>query len=380
MFCRSVSSSAGRCQSTWLCSTGRWFALLRSQRSPPSRCCHHFSWSAPSAKSRRRLRVSTGSRAKRPNAILYSGSLRRHGEFYRPEGDTLPEPKTEAEGDQCRKTLAPGSPALSTSSKVSGIEGVKTRGVQARRAHSRQGPLHPDLRVWQKRWQGGLKPSARMTRSPPVAVSSAQPCTGETRVRPPTDAWSTVDPTVDPFFALFQIRQRVAEALQADRDANAGFRRIEDDEHGGASAHHLLDHLVLQHHLGYAALLAAFEERRVADILVIDLESKAGGQEHAERHHDAQQLLILADGFVEHHGQPDIWPVLRGHALHQRAFLLLGAWRRATAHLPGSVGLLHHAAGAGCLRVRVLRTRGERSDKRSSKCYGKHRGGSAARV
>src|SRR5262249_8935524 len=33
-------------------------------------------------------------KANRPNAILYSGSLRRHGEFYRPEGETLPGPKT----------------------------------------------------------------------------------------------------------------------------------------------------------------------------------------------------------------------------------------------------------------------------------------------
>jgi hypothetical protein len=35
-----------------------------------------------------------------PNAILYSGSLRRHGTFYWPEGETISEPKTEAECDQ----------------------------------------------------------------------------------------------------------------------------------------------------------------------------------------------------------------------------------------------------------------------------------------
>src|SRR5512146_3395370 len=63
-----------------------------------------------------------------------------------------------------------------------------------------------------------------------------------------------------PFFCLFQIRERVAEALQADRDADACLRRVEDDEHGGPSAHHLLDHLFLYHHLGDAPLLAAFDD------------------------------------------------------------------------------------------------------------------------
>ena len=58
---------------------------------------------------------------------------------------------------------------------------------------------------------------------------------------------------------------------------------------------HLVDHLVLQHDLGDAAALAAFEEGRVADVLAVDLEPEPGGQQHAERHHHAQQLLVLAD-------------------------------------------------------------------------------------
>jgi hypothetical protein len=40
-------------------------------------------------------------------------------------GEALSEPKTEAECDQFRKTLASGRPVLSTSSKVCGLEGVK---------------------------------------------------------------------------------------------------------------------------------------------------------------------------------------------------------------------------------------------------------------
>jgi hypothetical protein len=76
------------------------------------------------------LRVS----ANRPTAILYSGSLRRHADFYWPEGETLSEPTTEAECDQFRKTLESGRPVLSTSSKVCGIEGVKRWCSSAMRA------------------------------------------------------------------------------------------------------------------------------------------------------------------------------------------------------------------------------------------------------
>jgi hypothetical protein len=41
----SVSSSAGRCRATWLCSGGQWFALLRSWCSLRSPCCLRSSWS-----------------------------------------------------------------------------------------------------------------------------------------------------------------------------------------------------------------------------------------------------------------------------------------------------------------------------------------------
>ena len=64
-------------------------------------------------------------KANRPNAILYSGSLRRHGEFYWPEGKTVAEPKTEAECDEFRKAVASGRPVLSTNSQLCGIDGTK---------------------------------------------------------------------------------------------------------------------------------------------------------------------------------------------------------------------------------------------------------------
>jgi hypothetical protein len=64
-------------------------------------------------------------KANRPDAILYSGSLRRHGDFYWPEGKTVSEPKTEAECDEFHKSLASGRPVLSTNSKLCGMHGTK---------------------------------------------------------------------------------------------------------------------------------------------------------------------------------------------------------------------------------------------------------------
>ena len=64
-------------------------------------------------------------KANRPTAILYSGSLRRHATYYWPEGETISEPKTEADCDQFRKSLASGRPVLSTNSKLCGIDGTE---------------------------------------------------------------------------------------------------------------------------------------------------------------------------------------------------------------------------------------------------------------
>jgi len=64
-------------------------------------------------------------KANRPTAILYSGSLLRHGAFYWPKGETLPEPKTDTDCDRFRKALGSDRPVLSTNPKLCGIRGVK---------------------------------------------------------------------------------------------------------------------------------------------------------------------------------------------------------------------------------------------------------------
>jgi 4-amino-4-deoxy-L-arabinose transferase-like glycosyltransferase len=64
-------------------------------------------------------------KANRPDAILYSGSLRRHGEFYWLEGKTVAEPKTVTDCIEFRKVLDSGRPVLSTNAKLCGIDGTK---------------------------------------------------------------------------------------------------------------------------------------------------------------------------------------------------------------------------------------------------------------
>src|SRR5262245_15801972 len=92
--------------------------------------------------------------------------------------------------------------------------------------------------------------------------------------------------SVADFFArglrLLEVAQGVAEALERDRNADSGFRRVENDEHRGRAFFHLGDDVVLEDDLGDAAASAAFEKRGVADILAVDLEAEACRQEHAE--------------------------------------------------------------------------------------------------
>jgi hypothetical protein len=70
----------------------------------------------------------------RPDAILYSGSLRRHAEFYWREGKTVAEPKTEADCIEFRKVLESGRPVLSTNSQLCGIDGRSSSRSSAMRA------------------------------------------------------------------------------------------------------------------------------------------------------------------------------------------------------------------------------------------------------
>src|SRR5215475_12292384 len=88
--------------------------------------------------------------------------------------------------------------------------------------------------------------------------------------------------------ALLQRDQGLVEAGERDWNADAGLLRLKDNEDGGLTRLQLFDQRIFQHHLSVAGEGMAAHERRVPDILVVDLEAQARRQQHAERRKHAQ--------------------------------------------------------------------------------------------
>src|SRR4051795_5578725 len=85
-----------------------------------------------------------------------------------------------------------------------------------------------------------------------------------------------------PPFALRQLVIALAEPVQAEREADAFFRGLEDDEGRGLGSAELAEQLVVHDDLGDAAIGQAADKAGTAYVLVVELEAEAGGQENAE--------------------------------------------------------------------------------------------------
>src|SRR5262249_6970524 len=75
----------------------------------------------------------------------------------------------------------------------------------------------------------------------------------------------------------------VGEAGQRYRDADAGLRRLEDDEGRGMPLVELGEQVFVDLDLGNAAVAGAADVGGIADVLAVDLEPEAGRQEDAAR-------------------------------------------------------------------------------------------------
>jgi len=64
-------------------------------------------------------------RSSRPAAVLYSGALRRHAQYYWPEGDSRSTPRTEAQCEKVRTELGLNRAVLSTNPELCGLAGAK---------------------------------------------------------------------------------------------------------------------------------------------------------------------------------------------------------------------------------------------------------------
>ena len=73
--------------------------------------------------------------------------------------------------------------------------------------------------------------------------------------------------------ALFEFGKRFLEAGKRDRDSDARFLGLEDDEDCRLAALELLNERIVDHDLRVACKAVAAQERRMADVLVVDLEN-----------------------------------------------------------------------------------------------------------
>ena len=269
--CRSRSSSAGRSRAISRCFEGRWCAPRRSWRCLRSRCCLRSFSSANSAKvsaACRRRSIGSDRTVRRRSSIPTSSAATQH--FYWREGDARAEPQTKRVATRSAKPWRQGGRCFRPNQSFAGSAGERGRLVQARRQNSRQAPPHHHLRAWREA-AGAVRVehgNAQYLDRGLVAVSSAQPCTGEARVRPPTDAWSTVDPTVDLFCAYFRFdaRRRSPAARSECRCPASGVSKMMN-----MAVPPAFSFLITSSCSTTSAmhpLLAAFEEGRVADILI----------------------------------------------------------------------------------------------------------------
>ena len=100
---------------------------------------------------------------------------------------------------------------------------------------------------------------------------------------------------------------------------------------------------LFEDHLGIAAVLEAAHEIGAADILAVDVEAEAVGQQHAERRQHAQDLGLVVGGPQHDDRQPDLRPVLGDDVLHHRALLGGRAGRRVADDRPRAMRRLDRA-------------------------------------
>src|SRR6266566_1922798 len=82
-----------------------------------------------------------------------------------------------------------------------------------------------------------------------------------------------------PCLSLRQLVVAFAESLQAHREADTFLRRLKNDEGRSLPAAQLFDQIIVHHHFGHAAARQAAHETGATDVLIVDLETKAGRQQ-----------------------------------------------------------------------------------------------------
>src|SRR6516162_30124 len=148
------------------------------------------------------------------------------------------------------------------------------------------------------------------------------------------DAWPGV---------LRQLVVALAEALEAHRETDAFFGRLEDDESRGLAVAQLLDQVIVHNNFGHAPIGQTTDEASASDVGLVDLEPEAGGKQYADGRNHAHEAALLIGGLEHEYGKADIGAIFGSDALNERALLPLGAGRRVAADLPVIVDRLDGA-------------------------------------
>ena len=135
----------------------------------------------------------------------------------------------------------------------------------------------------------------------------------------------------------------------------------------------MAEQLVVHHDFGDAAIGQAAHEAGAADVLIVELQAQARGQQYAERRHHPHQLALLVGGFQHDHGEAGVGAVLGHHALDQGALLALRARRGVAADLPVAMDRPHRALRAGRLGQAEQERRSEQAAEPAGRFQAKSR-------
>jgi hypothetical protein len=119
---------------------------------------------------------------------------------------------------------------------------------------------------------------------------------------------------VPQLYSLRKIRNACSKPDERYRKPKPLFRGLENYKSCDFSSLEAREQIVVDDHFGNAATIHAAREARASDILVIDLQPKAGGHQHAKRCQDSKQKFLIRRP-QEDDCQSDIRAVLGGDAL-----------------------------------------------------------------
>lgn len=156
-----------------------------------------------------------------------------------------------------------------------------------------------------------------------------------------------------PFAFLLQLGEGLRESRKGDRNADARFLGLEDDEDGRLACLELLDELVLGDNLCITGEGMAAQKRRMPHVLVIDLQAESRWQQYPHGREHPKHAGAVGE-LLEIDRKADVVAILGGHALHERARLGFRAgWRSFAHHLPVAVlrldGAIHRLLCEGAI-------------------------------